>query len=211
MPLQMESTMKSRSDVHRLHGFTLVELLVVIAIIGMLVAILLPAVQGARSAARRAQCQNNLKQLGIAINAHESAIGNYPAGVVAEHSNLQDGKYSGFVTLLPYLEAQNMFDQFDRNSDWKTPQNMRIAAMPVESYQCPSSDSTVGMRQSGAASDYAYSKGPQAYLCSKPYAAYRGMFDVNSSITRAHVKDGMSKTFALGEAASSANLAAESS
>ena len=77
-------------------GFAIVELLVVIAIIGLLVAMLLPAIQSAREAARLTQCKNNLRQLGLALQGHDSAHGYFPSGVVANDDNLQNGMRSGF-------------------------------------------------------------------------------------------------------------------
>ncbi len=103
-------------------GFTLVELLVVIAIIGMLVTLLLPAVQSAREAARRSACSNNLKQIGLALTNYEGAIGAYPPGrmgcngcqqdVCTDNPGYQRPATSGFVMLLPMLEEQGLYDQF---------------------------------------------------------------------------------------------------
>jgi len=191
-------------------AFTLVELLVVIAIIGMLVAILLPAVQGARGAARRSQCQNNLKQLGIAITSHEAALGAYPPGVTSKSEDLRDGLYSGFVNLLPYVEQQTIYDRMDLKADWKTGFNLDMSRQSIPGYLCPESDSQVAEAMEFGPTDYAFSKGPQAYLSTKAMEAYHGMFDVDSEIKRAHVKDGLSNTIAMGEAASSATLEATS-
>ncbi len=191
-------------------AFTLVELLVVIAIIGMLVAILLPAVQGARGAARRSQCQNNLKQLGIAITSHEAALTAYPPGVTSRDNDLRDGLYSGFVNLLPYVEQQTIYDRMDLTVDWKTGFNAEMAKQTIPGYLCPESDSNVAEAPELGVTDYAFSKGPQAYLCTQSVEAYHGMFDVDSEIKRAHVKDGLSNTIAMGEAASSATLEAHS-
>lgn len=190
-------------------AFTLVELLVVIAIIGMLVAILLPAVQSARGAARRSQCQSNLKQMGIAITSYDASHSSYPPGATTDNIGAQDGKFSGFVDLLPYMEEQSIHDRMDLTARWNTNGvNLEMSQQLIQVYQCPSSPSTVGMGVSGAASDYAFSKGPQAYLCAEPLQQYNGMFDINSQIQRAHMKDGLSHTFAMGEAASSAGLEA---
>lgn len=191
---------------NRLLAFTLVELLVVIAIIGMLVALLLPAVQSARQAGRRAQCQNKLRQLGIALTGYDSAHSMFPSGVTASSDDLGDGDHSGFSLLLPYLEQQALFDQMDFRRGWK--ENANVMGVVIEELQCPSSPSSLGMPGgfAGAVTDYAFSKGPEAYLCRRPLPAFHGMFDVNSKIQRAHIRDGLSNTFAIGEAASSASL-----
>src|SRR6187455_1336232 len=105
---------KSRSR----FAFTLVELLVVIAIIGVLVALLLPAVQAARESARRMKCTNNLKQLGLALHNHHDTFGVFPAAD-DEIPNPAGGtwKHSWIVRVLPYLEQQALHDQykFDQN------------------------------------------------------------------------------------------------
>jgi prepilin-type processing-associated H-X9-DG protein/prepilin-type N-terminal cleavage/methylation domain-containing protein len=95
-------------------AFTLVELLVVIAIIGVLVALLLPAVQAARESARRMSCQNNLKQLGLAIHNYESAAKVLPPGGMPAPKNVA-GNYgvSWFAIILPYMEGGNLYDKFD--------------------------------------------------------------------------------------------------
>ncbi|HMP07812.1 MAG TPA: DUF1559 domain-containing protein, partial [Lacipirellulaceae bacterium] len=94
-----------------LHGFTLVELLVVIAIIGVLVALLLPAIQAAREAARRAQCQNNVKQLGIALNNYVDIRKWYPIGVRGGTVGFVDDGYGWATQLLPQLEQQALFER----------------------------------------------------------------------------------------------------
>jgi prepilin-type N-terminal cleavage/methylation domain-containing protein len=97
-------------------GFTLVELLVVIAIIGILVALLLPAVQAAREAARRSQCINNLKQIGIAILNYESSNKRFPAGSTSTSVNINGPYWSTWtVDILPYLEEQGLYDRWNRD------------------------------------------------------------------------------------------------
>ncbi len=135
-------------------AFTLVELLVVIAIIGVLVALLLPAVQAAREASRRAQCQNNLKQIGLALHNFGSTGDKYPPARVddptapAPRQN-QWGRSSVHAFLLPFIEQGNLANQFDLSEDYRSSpssspaaarsSNITVTATQLKTYQCPSS------------------------------------------------------------------------
>ncbi|RUL87655.1 DUF1559 domain-containing protein [Tautonia sociabilis] len=127
-------------------GFTLIELLVVIAIIGVLIALLLPAVQAAREAARRAQCSNNLKQLGIAMHNYHDVIGSFPTLLWAlpGNNNLPNNTFraSFFQMLLPYLEQTNIYNAinfdvpFARGPD-NGMINLTALTTQIAVYQCP--------------------------------------------------------------------------
>jgi prepilin-type N-terminal cleavage/methylation domain-containing protein/prepilin-type processing-associated H-X9-DG protein len=117
-------------------GFTLVELLVVIAIIGILIAMLLPAVQMARESARRAQCKNNLKQVGLGLHAFLSANGTFPPGEKQTCTNCEDVAWSALI--LPYLEQGNALSQIDFTKDLRTAQNRTAVSTIIPSYLCPS-------------------------------------------------------------------------
>src|SRR5262245_56194429 len=123
-------------------GFTLVELLVVIAIIGVLVALLLPAVQSAREAARRASCSNNLSQIGLAIHHYEMAHGIYPPGTINSTgpiTNTAAGYHHNWVVqLLPYIEQQNAYNVLDKRASIYSPQNAAVAANMPRLLICPS-------------------------------------------------------------------------
>ncbi len=114
-------------------GFTLVELLVVIAIIGILVALLLPAVQSAREAARRTQCISNLKQMGLAVQNEISASGLLP------RAQPKTGEHGLFVAMLPYLEQQPLYDQVMKNFEAGIrPGQDPLRFTRIETYECPS-------------------------------------------------------------------------
>jgi prepilin-type N-terminal cleavage/methylation domain-containing protein/prepilin-type processing-associated H-X9-DG protein len=134
--------MKKPSAVRRVAGFTLVELLVVIAIIGVLVALLLPAVQAAREAARRSQCTNNLKQFGLAVANQVSAKRDeLPAGLTQD-----SGPYRGvsfFVYLLPYMEQQAVFSRWDfKNLNLNSATETSPTATQIPMFVCPSDEPT---------------------------------------------------------------------
>lgn len=138
-------------------AFTLVELLVVIAIIGILVGLLLPAVQAAREAARRMSCQNNLKQIGLAIHNYESAYKRIPAAIMGSNPRLgqprayDDDGYGWLVAILPYIEQTSLYNQLDANLTIGTPGAIEIwwqangdgnvipgGASIIPAYVCPS-------------------------------------------------------------------------
>ncbi|QEG33382.1 putative major pilin subunit [Bythopirellula goksoeyrii] len=145
----------------RRSGFTLVELLVVIAIIGVLVALLLPAVQAAREAARRSQCQNNLRQLGLAALNYEHQHQQLPVGCIGY--GLQDGKQlliSWNVQLLPFLEQEALAERFDfAVASYKEP-NRQLGATLMPMFLCPSTPeeqlfSPISLWRGQAFTDYA--------------------------------------------------------
>ncbi len=121
-------------------GFTLVELLVVIAIIGILVGLLLPAVQQVRESARRAQCLNNMRQLGLALNVFHDVHKVFPAsGWTTTGPGNPHGRYVGWRALtLPYIEQENLQELYNFNVHWWEATNPTAGGVPVRTYQCPS-------------------------------------------------------------------------
>ncbi|MBN1588144.1 MAG: DUF1559 domain-containing protein [Pirellulales bacterium] len=124
-------------------GFTLVELLVVIAIIGILIALLLPAVQAAREAARRASCENNVRQIGMAIHQYEGAQEFLPAGVVNPKGpvlNYPQGNHIGWmVHILPYIDERVVYERIDQAAGVYDPKNAMVRCVNVDVFKCPSS------------------------------------------------------------------------
>ena len=127
-------------------GFTLVELLVVIAIIGILIALLLPAVQAAREAARRSQCSNNMKQMGIAFHNYHDSFKSFPMAFYmawADPAAFSLNAKSWGTMLLPYMEQQSLYDQFDHNyaacvPPYGSTANIAVISTPVAGFICPS-------------------------------------------------------------------------
>ena len=134
------------TNVARFRGFTLVELLVVIAIIGILVGLLLPAVQAAREAARRMQCSNNLKQIGLALHNYESAFRVWPSqsSGPTQGVNFNARRGSWFTAILPFLEQDGIFKSFNPSVHWHAPQNLASVTAKVPSFNCPSAQERRG-------------------------------------------------------------------
>ena len=119
----------------RRSGFTLIELLVVIAIIAILVSLLLPAVQQAREAARRTQCKNNLKQIGLAMHNYHDVYSCFPN--VNANNTLSGG--STFTSILPMIDGANAYNLYDFNRSNSDPVNVQVTSQQLPFYLCPSS------------------------------------------------------------------------
>lgn len=123
----------------RRRGFTLVELLVVIAIIAVLIALLLPAVQKVREAANRTSCENNLKQLSLALLNYEGANRRFPPGIISNNGLPQYGFRTGFgAFILPYIEQQQVFALYNFNADWFDASNEPAITTQIKTFNCPS-------------------------------------------------------------------------
>jgi prepilin-type N-terminal cleavage/methylation domain-containing protein/prepilin-type processing-associated H-X9-DG protein len=197
-------------------ALTLIELLVVIAIVAVLVGLLLPAVQKVREAAARAACQNNLRQLGIALHHCHDVRGWFPPGLTVRGTdNVELASFGGFILLLPFLEQDNWLRRWDPDRTWYEPPNAAIVSAEVKVFYCPSNrtggaiDMAFLAPAAGrplpniAATDYLLCKGANAALCERtelPPAA-RGAFDVNSRTRLPDITDGASNTIAVGEGA----------
>lgn len=172
------------------NAFTLVELLVVIAIIGILVGLLLPAVQAAREAARRTQCTNNMKQIGLALHNYHSALNRFPFC-----NGGTDTRYSGLSQLLPYMELTNIHTAIDFRLSPHHPANSTARLAEVTGFRCPS-DVENPLPTAGGAVNYYPNKGTSP-IWQDPKAD--GFMFRNSGVRFADIKDGTSHTAAFCE------------
>ncbi len=194
------------------HAFTLVELLVVIAIIGMLVGLLMPAVQAARGSARRSQCESNIRQLAVATLNFESAKKYMP-------SSIRPGgltplpRISGFTLLLPYFEQGNRYDIYDQSKNWNAPENRLAVNQRIPVLECPSAprperldglpeaspwEAGIGAPTDFAATIYVDQRLESAGLVDR---AGTGMLERNAKPTLSAVTDGLSNTIMYAESA----------
>lgn len=186
----------------RRKGFTLIELLVVIAIIAILIALLLPAVQQAREAARRTQCKNNLKQLGLAMHNYLDAHSRLPLCL-----NSTSKPISVHAYLLPYLDQSPLYSLIDFNTSWNSATNTTACGKVVESFLCPSQP-TVSMPAGWAGTNYRANQGsnilygmPTTDPANSNFGqpGSNGVFISGLSLKLADVTDGTSNTAAFSE------------
>ena len=204
------------ATVRKSHAFTLVELLVVIAIIGVLVALLLPAVQAARESARRMQCSNNLRQFGLAITGFHDTHKKLPPSPSAVP--VPDGLRftpSNHVLLMPFLEQSNLRNLYDEEQTWQQ-QTPQVASSTAPLFLCPSSPAEAaqtfpllgpgGLNFSSGdtygVSHYVYSKGASDAWCLSGEVGddRQGAFELNRKTAFRQILDGTSNTIAMGEA-----------
>jgi prepilin-type N-terminal cleavage/methylation domain-containing protein/prepilin-type processing-associated H-X9-DG protein len=202
---------------HR-RGFTLIELLVVIAIISVLISMLLPAVQAAREAARRAQCSNNLKQIGLALHNYHDTVGSFPPGFVSRPDSTGDNVGPGWgwaSMILPQLEQSPTFNAINYSLPVEIPANQTARLTRIATFACPSDasfllmftvvdDSTSNTTAGAPICDVASSNYPGCFGTGDPSDIPgrdfgNGLFFRNKSVRIAEITDGTSNTIAAGE------------
>jgi prepilin-type N-terminal cleavage/methylation domain-containing protein len=176
-------------------GFTLVELLVVIAIIGILVSLLLPAIQAAREAARRVHCNQNLCQLIVAVHNYEMAYGVYPPGTIEQTGPIQNvpqGFHHSWITqMLPYLEQKNAYHNIDRTVGVYDKRNLPVRALDLAVLHCPS--------WPGPGRGYSGYAGVHHDLEAPIDVTNHGVFFLNSRLRYDDITDGSANTLFIGE------------
>jgi len=218
--------MRTTRKQHR-RAFTVIELLVVIAIIAILVALLLPAVQGAREAARRMQCRNNLKQLGLALHNYQSTHGVFPPSelnapgdaacdpfeVAVEDNPTACTDYSSWTVLcLPFMDQSALARTYDYNSPWSDLVNRNAISTPLPVFQCPSTPGAVRIDLNhvigAAATDYGSVNRVDKRVYSDVFgvpvpsqAARHGALAEYYANRPSEISDGMSNTLMLAECA----------
>jgi prepilin-type N-terminal cleavage/methylation domain-containing protein/prepilin-type processing-associated H-X9-DG protein len=182
-------------------GFTLVELLVVIAIIGILVALLLPAIQAAREAARRCSCMNNITQLGLAVHHYEFNHEHLPAGVLNPEGPIRsepEGQHvSWIVQTLPYFEQPNAYRQFDQEAGAYARENEPVRKLSLRLLMCPSfPGNEINEDETAALGTYAGCH----HASEAPIDDNNnGLLFLNSQLRYTDILDGSSQTILLGE------------
>ncbi|MCA9186372.1 MAG: DUF1559 domain-containing protein [Pirellulaceae bacterium] len=192
--LRTNQTEKTRS------AFTLVELLVVIAIIGLLIALLLPAVNAAREAARRTSCLNSVMQLNLAVHNYEFVFETLPSGVINPDGpirNEETGQHiSWIVNVLPYMEQQSLYRMIDQSAGAYAPENATARSVVIPFLVCSSNPLEVSLNGTVAHSTYAGCYNDDEVPID---VDNNGVMFLNSHVRYSEITDGSSNTILLGE------------
>ena len=181
-------------------AFTLIELLVVIAIIAVLIALLLPAVQQAREAARRTQCKNHLKQLGLALNNYHETHGLFPPGRLRSLVDGQGRCFSAYAHLLPFVDAATLYQRIDFNQSPEDAGNSVALDQTIPFFLCPS-DQFRKLQGTNAVHNYPLCTGTTYPLSPRNPGGVpiTGVFYENSSVRFGDIPDGSSQTVCISE------------
>jgi prepilin-type N-terminal cleavage/methylation domain-containing protein/prepilin-type processing-associated H-X9-DG protein len=192
------------SAAQRRAAFTLIELLVVIAIIAILIALLVPAVQKVREAAARSQCENNLKQFGLALHNYHDVLKQFPAGAVADVNFKPDPSWGWPIALLPYLEQgplQNQLSPTTQTLGAVLTTNLGLLQTHLPTFACPSDDDQSLLNNNRKFTTPSVAVAKSNYVGNNGNAANTGLFNTNAvnRVKIAHITDGLSNTLAVGE------------
>ncbi|REJ88941.1 MAG: DUF1559 domain-containing protein [Planctomycetota bacterium] len=194
-------TVAAETRVFRRRAFTLIELLVVIAIIGVLIALLLPAVQQAREAARQTQCKNNMKQIGLALHNYLDTFTRFPPVSVIPAGRTYE-PWSAQARLLPYIEQASLFNQIDWSASPEFTGSPLVTQARIPIYLCPSEPQD-RPRPTAVLThyplNYSFNEGTWFIYDPVSFAIGDGAFAVNSSFDTADFVDGMSNTLGAAE------------